>query len=176
MLRNILMTTVIASAMIGSAYAADLGYRPALRKTGSKLLITHGTRPKAAIKTLVIHRTLPLVHSTHATSAPEPGGLATLPNGKDAPAVTTSVSRDDVARSSLKGNQQNTISSVVVPDYVVELFFREGAKIIELLRATGYSDHARHEIPPEVIALEPALAMFRFVKRPEGDIGLVSGP
>jgi hypothetical protein len=114
--------------------------------------------------------------ATHAISAPEPGGLATLPNGKDAPAVTTSVSRDDVARSSLKGNQQNTISSVVVPDYVVELFFREGAKIIELLRATGYSDYARHEIPPEVIALEPALAMFRFVKRPEGDIGLVSGP
>ena len=38
MLRKIfLMTTVIASAMVGSAYAADLGYRPALRKTGSKL-------------------------------------------------------------------------------------------------------------------------------------------
>jgi hypothetical protein len=86
------------------------------------------------------------------------------------------VSRDEVASSSLKSNQQNPISNVVVPDYVVELFFREGAKIIELLRATGYSDYAPHEIPPEVVALEPALAMFRFVKRPEGDIGLVSGP
>jgi hypothetical protein len=237
MLRQLLMTTVIASAMVGSAYAADLGHRPALRKTGGKLLITHGTRPKAAIKPLVAHRTLPVVHASHALSAPEPGGSATLPNGKDAPApisvapslqphksgrsslppqtaqdsqqnsktetadtpthaistpepggsatlpngkdapaATTSFSRDDVAPSSVKSNQQKTISTVVVPDYVVELFFREGAKIIELLRATGYSDYSRHEIPPEVIALEPALAMFRFVKRPEGDIGLVSGP
>jgi hypothetical protein len=75
------------------------------------------------------------------------------------------VSREDFAPS----------SNVVVPDKVAELFFHEGAKIIELLQATGYSDYAPHEIPPEVIALEPALAMFRFVKRPEGDIGLVSG-
>jgi hypothetical protein len=113
-------------------------------------------------------------HGRHSHKSPEPGGSATLPNGKDAPAATTLVSRDDVASSSLKSNQQNT-DSKVVPDYVVELFFREGAKIIELLRATGYSDYARHEIPPEVIALEPALAMFRFVKRPDGRIGLVSG-
>jgi hypothetical protein len=103
--------------------------------------------------------------ATHAISAPEPGGSATLPNGKDAPAATTLVSREDFAPS----------SNVVVPDKVAELFFHEGAKIIELLQATGYSDYAPHEIPSEVIALEPALAMFRFVKRPEGDIGLVSG-
>ena len=63
---------------------------------------------------------------------------------------------------------------MVVPDKVPELFFREGAKIIELLRATGYSDYAPHEIPPEVIALEPVLGMFLFVKRPDGGIGLVS--
>ena len=64
---------------------------------------------------------------------------------------------------------------MVVPDKVPELFFGKGTKIIELLRATGYSDYAPHEIPPEVIALEPALAIFRFVKRPDGRIGLVSG-
>jgi len=40
---------------------------------------------------------------------------------------------------------------VVVPDKVPELFFPEGAKIIELLQATGYSDYAPHEIPREVI-------------------------
>jgi len=74
--------------------------------------------------------------ATHAISAPELSGSATLPNGKDTPVVR---------------------------------------KIIELLQATGYSDYAPHEIPPEVIALEPALAMFRFVKRPDGRIGLVSG-
>ena len=43
-----------------------------------------------------------------------------------------------------------------MPYKVPELFF----KIIELLQAAEYS--APHEIPPEVIALEPALAMFLF--------------
>src|SRR4051812_16252241 len=106
MLRQLLMTTVIASAMVGSACAADLGYppSPAFRKTGGKLLITHGTRPKAAIKPLVAHRTLPVVHASHAISAPEPGGSATLPNGKDAPApisVAPSLQPHKSGRSSL---------------------------------------------------------------------------
>jgi hypothetical protein len=108
--------------------------------------------------------------ATDAISAPEAGRSAALPTGKDAPAAL-----QDFAPSSLNSNQQNTVSNVVVSEKEPELFFRHGAKIIELLRATGYSDYAPHEIPPEVVALEPALAMFRFVKRPEGDIGLVSG-
>ena len=113
--------------------------------------------------------------ATHAISAPEPGSSTALPNGKDTSAATTLVSREDFAPSLLKSNQQNSVSDVVVPDKVPELFFRKGAKIIELLQATDYSDYAPHEIPPEVIALEPALAIFRFVKRPDERIGLVSG-
>ena len=112
--------------------------------------------------------------ATHAISAPERGSSTALPNGKDTSAATTLVSREDFAPSLLKSNQQNSVSNVVVPDKVPELFFRQGAKIIELLQATDYSDYAPHEIPPEVIALEPVLGMFLFVKRPDGGIGLVS--
>ena len=82
MLRNFLMTTVIASAMVGSAYAADLAYRPALRKTGSKLLITHGARPKAAIKPLVTHRTLPVVHANSRHIRPGTGRFSKSPKWK----------------------------------------------------------------------------------------------
>jgi SAM-dependent methyltransferase len=94
--------------------------------------------------------------ATHAISVPEPGGAATLPNAKDAPAATTLVPREDFAPRVLRSNQQNTVSNVVVPDNVSKPFFEEGSSIIELLQA------AAHKITPEVIALQPALAMFLF--------------
>src|SRR4051812_14927935 len=45
--------------------------RPAIHKTASKPLVTHGTLPKAAIKPLVTRRTLPVVHAKSGDESPE---------------------------------------------------------------------------------------------------------
>lgn len=55
-----------------------------------------------------------------------------------------------------------------------EIYSDQAAKVIPLLRATDVSDTEPHPIPSEVLKIEPLLHDFLYVKKANGDIGLVS--
>ena len=54
-----------------------------------------------------------------------------------------------------------------------KVFFPDGAQIFSLLSATNSPASEPQTMPSEVVALEPMLSNFRYLKRPDGEVALV---